>query len=176
MKTDRREFLTGSLGALGGIAAWSGLSTATKGTAAGVQVATFVADITPPLGEALNFGFSPPVARIEHPLLAKGMVLRDSGGTYVLCTLDWCEIHNDSWELFRRKIGKATGTPPSHVTVHTLHQHTAPAYETEAQEILNRSRGMPAGKGLEFLEEAATRTAAAVEKVTRWRSVTTAAG
>src|SRR5260370_39376312 len=98
------------------------------------------------------------------------MILRDAGGTYVLCALDWCEIHNDSYELFRQKIAKVAGTSPSRVAVQTLHQHTAPAYDTNTQQILNRSRGAPPQQGLEFLEEAATRTAAAVEKATtEWR-------
>jgi hypothetical protein len=97
-------------------------------------------------------------------LLAKGIVLRDAGGAYVLCALDWCEIHNGSYELFRQKIAKAARTSPSRVAVQTLHQHTAPAYDTETQQILNKIQAASPWKGLEFLEEAATQTAAAVEK------------
>jgi len=141
-------------------------------TEAGVKVATFVADVTPPLGEPLGFTYTA-TRVVEHPLLAKGIVLRDGGGTYVLCALDWCEIHNGSYELFRQKIAKAAGTSPSRVAVQTLHQHTAPAYDTETQQILNAARGIPSQKGLEFLEEAATRTAAAVAKaMTQGRTVT----
>ena len=44
----------------------------------GLRVAAFVADITPPVGEPLVGGFCRPVATIEHPLLAKGVVLQDA--------------------------------------------------------------------------------------------------
>ncbi len=173
MKTDRRRFLTGSLATLGSIAARTSAPARPKGAVrADAQITTFAADVTPPFGEPLGFTY-PPTRVAEHPLLAKGMVLRDAGGTYVLCALDWCEIHNDSYELFRQKIAKAAGTSPSRVAVQTLHQHTAPAYDTNAQQILNKIQAASPQKGLEFLEEAATGTAAAVEKATTvWRDLT----
>ena len=64
------------------------------------QVAPFVADVTPRLGDTLVFGLDADstVAVIEHPLLAKGVVLRDAGGTYVLCALDWCTLGTDAYE------------------------------------------------------------------------------
>jgi hypothetical protein len=174
MKTHRRDFLAGSLATLGNFMTPASSSTYVSGAMQGeAQIAPFVADVTPPLGEPLVFGLSPPTSVIEHPLLAKGIVLRDSGGTYVLGAVDWTEIHNDSYELFRREIARAARTSPSRVAIHTLHQHTAPAYDTDMQRILNRRQGAPAGKGLEFLEEAVARTAAAVEKATaQWRGLT----
>jgi hypothetical protein len=173
MKTDRRGFLAGSLATLGSFSALGNPTgeAAPPGTAVGVELATFTADITPPLGEPLVFT-CPPVKTIEHPLVAKGVVLRDAGGTYVLCALDWCEIHSGSHHLFLEKIAKAAGTTPSRVAVQTLHQHTAPAYDSDAQRILNKADGASPEKGLEFLEEAATRTAAAVGKAANWKSVT----
>lgn len=172
MNTDRRGFLAGSLAALGSLSALNHAdSEAAPGPASGIELATFVADITPPMGEPLVFT-CPPVRTIEYPLMAKGVVLRDAGGTYVLCALDWCEIHSDSYNLFREKIAKAAGTTPSRVAVQTLHQHTAPAYDTNAQQLLNKADGAPPQKGLEFLEEAATRTAAAVGKAADWKTVT----
>jgi hypothetical protein len=172
MKTDRRGFLAGSLATLGSFAA-RGNALAEPGAEpeTGVQIATYVADITPPLGEPLVFT-CPPTKVIEHPLLAKGIVLRDAGGTYVLCALDWCEIHSATHDLFREKIASAAGVPVSHVAVQTLHQHTAPAYDTDAQQMLNKLQGDPPEKGLEFVEVAATRTAAAVgQAAAQWRSV-----
>src|SRR5262245_61254412 len=85
------------------------------------QVAPFVADVTPRTGDTLLFGLdaNSTVAVIEHPLLAKGVVLRDAGGTYVLCALDWCTLGNDAYDLFRARIAQAAGTSPSHVAVHT---------------------------------------------------------
>ena len=57
MKTDRRGFLAGSLATLGSFAA-RGDATLPPGAGpeAGVQVATFVADITTPIGEPLAPG------------------------------------------------------------------------------------------------------------------------
>ena len=173
MQFDRRRFLRGSLITLGSLAARFDAPAQAEGAAkAGAEVTTFTADVTPPPGEPLGFTYAP-TRVVEHPLLAKGIVLRDAGGTYVLCALDWCEIHNGSYELFRQKIARAARTSPSRVAVQTLHQHTAPAYNTETQQILNKIQGASPRKGLEFLEEAATQTAAAVEKATvQWKSLT----
>ena len=41
-----------------------------------LRVATFRCDVTPPLGEAIYSSYRP-LATIEHPLLAKGVVLDD---------------------------------------------------------------------------------------------------
>ena len=105
------------------------------GSQSAFQVAPFVADVTPRLGDTLVFGLDADstVAVIEHPLLAKGVVLRDAGGTYVLCALDWCALGNDAYDLFRDRIAQAAGTSPSHVAVHTVQQHTAPGMDLNAQ-------------------------------------------
>ena len=57
--TTRREFVVGSLTALG--AAASEVGTAPAATAQeGLELATFVADITPPIGEPLCGGLDKP--------------------------------------------------------------------------------------------------------------------
>ena len=43
---------------------------------ASLRVAVFECDVTPPLGEPVYSGYQP-LAVIEHPLLAKGIVLDD---------------------------------------------------------------------------------------------------
>ena len=63
------------------------------GHAAELRVATFTCDLTPPLG-SLSFPSMKPLENIEHPLLAKGIVLDDGQHRYVLCAVDWCEICN----------------------------------------------------------------------------------
>src|SRR5688500_3903342 len=67
------------------------------------ELATFTADVSPPLGQRVCVGFIPAFTEIEHPLLAKGIVLRDSGGTYVLCAIDFEGHCNDSYDLFRSR-------------------------------------------------------------------------
>ena len=78
---------------------------------AAVQIATFLADITPALGEVIDCGLSPEsrARLIEHPLHAKGVVLKDAGGVYVLCAFDWESINNDAHDFVRQKLADAAG-------------------------------------------------------------------
>jgi len=71
-----------------------------------LRVATFQCDVTPPLGEAIYSSYLP-LATVEHPLLAKGIVLDDGRRRYVLCAVDWCELCNSTHTLFRRKMAEA---------------------------------------------------------------------
>jgi hypothetical protein len=72
MTTDRRRFLASSLGTLGSFAARANAGVQTMGEAkARAQIASFVADVTPFLGQSMDTGLSPPVSTIEHPLMAK---------------------------------------------------------------------------------------------------------
>ena len=100
-----------------------------------LRMATFQCDITPPVGKPIGLGFIAPAETVEHPLLAKGVVLKDAGGTYVLCAIDWMEVHNDSYDFLREQIAMAAGTTVSCVAVHCLHQHTAPAIDSSTQRI-----------------------------------------
>lgn len=130
----------------------------------GLEVATFRADVTPPAGEALDCGFDPPVSEVEHPLLAKGVVLRNGGETCVLCAVDWGGLCNDAHDLFRERVALAAGTGPSQVAVQCLHQHTAPAIDSNAQRVLEGVTGAPLHAGPGFLEAAAERVAEAVRR------------
>ena len=100
-----------------------------------LSVRSFEVQITPPIGQPIGMGFVEYARSVEHPLLAKGLVLRDEGGTYVLCTLDLMEIHNETYDVLRQMIGKAAGTAESRVALHVLHQHTAPALDETAQRL-----------------------------------------
>lgn len=100
-----------------------------------LRVATFSADITPPLGQPVGLGFIPILKTAEHPLLARGILLKDSGVSCAICTLDWMEVHNESYDFLREAIGEAAGVPASNVALQSLHQHTAPAMSTAAQRL-----------------------------------------
>src|SRR5437899_2816453 len=143
------------------------------GSQSSFQVAPFVADVTPRLGDTLVFGLDPDstVAGIDHPLLAKGVVLRDAGGTCVLCALDWMCLGNDAYDLMRARIAQAAGTSPSRVVVHTVQQHTAPGVDLNAQRLLDREQDAPRCTNPEFFEAATERVAAAVHGA-EWRRVT----
>jgi hypothetical protein len=100
-----------------------------------LHIATFQCDITPPINQPIGLGFIPLPKTVEHPLMAKGVVLKDAGGIYVLCAIDWMEVHNDSYDFLREQIALAADTTISRVAVHCLHQHTAPAIDSTAQRI-----------------------------------------
>lgn len=129
---------------------------------AGLELAPFVADITPPLGEGVGIGFIREQVTIEHPLYARGVVLRDEGGVYVLCALDLCGLCGDSYDMFREKIAAAAGTKSGRVAVQSLHQHTAPVYDANARRHLYRNEPEKLEHGLNFARESADNVATAV--------------
>jgi hypothetical protein len=132
--------------------------------AAGVlRLATFQCDVTPPLGELL---YVLPLATIEHPLLAKGVILDDGAQRIVLCAVDWCTMRNATHTLFQTKVAIAATTKRSHVAIHCVHQHTAPSHDASAQELLNQQENRPQNRDLESLDEITDRLAAAVRQAT----------
>ncbi len=129
--------------------------------AAPLGVATFQADVTLPLGDLL---YSEPLATVEHPLLAKGVVLDDGSKRYVLCAVDWCTLGECAHAAFRTKIAAAAGAEPSCVAVHCVHQHTAPPFDGGAQELLEKQKDPPEYRSLETLDEITDRVAEAVKQ------------
>jgi hypothetical protein len=157
--------------AVGFVVAWCGLAllwtlpfSAARASEEGLRVAAFVADITPPLNEPLVGGLCRPVATIEHRLLAKGVVLRDAGGTYVLCSLDLCALCNGSYERYREAIAEAAGTSASHVDLHEVQQHTASLIDIDAQQLLERQEKPPTICTAQYLDAAMRSTASAVRQ------------
>jgi len=132
--------------------------------AAELRVATFRCDVTPPLGFLTYPPTFKPLEKIEHPLLAKGIVLDDGGHRYVLCAIDWCGICNSTYDLFRRKVAEGAGTDPTRVAVHTIHQHTAPLADNGAYRLLLETNDPPACPDLKFFETMADRVGAAVRQ------------
>ena len=127
---DLRRLLT-----LGLIAASLASGTSLPAEMAGTtRVATFCCDMTPPLGEPLIGGDR--LSVVEQPLLAKGIVLQSGDRRYVLCAIDWCELNNGSHDAMQEAIAEAAGTQPCYVAVQTVHQHTAPLVDMDAQKLL----------------------------------------
>lgn len=148
----------GTSGLAAGLASAASFMSAAE--ASGLRVATFRCDVTPPLGHRL---YPTPLATVEHPLYAKGIVLEDGLRRYVLCAIDWCVLSNSSHLLLRRKMANAAGTDMSRVAVQCVHQHTAPVIDGCAQKLLEQVEDPPAFTNLKFLEEKAERLAAAVK-------------
>lgn len=128
-----------------------------------LRAAPFRSDVTPPLGFPSYPSFKP-LATVEHPLLAKGVVFDDGRRRYVLCAFDWCVCSNSSRLLFQRKIAEAAATDVDAVAVHMVHQHTAPIIDADAQRILDAVDGAPPYLDLAFLDDAADRLADAVKE------------
>jgi hypothetical protein len=100
-----------------------------------LRVATFCCDVTPWLGEPLVWAVK--LAKVEEPLLAKGIVLADGTNRYVLCALDWCLLGNDSELSFRQTLAGAVGTEPRRVAIQCIHQHAAPYADEGAHRLLD---------------------------------------
>ncbi len=131
--------------------------------AAGLRVATFCCDVSPPLGQAIYSSYKP-LETIEFPLLAKGIVLDDGARRYVLCAIDWCELQDSSHAMFRTKMAEAAGTVSTRVAVHTVHQHTAPMVNAGASRLLARVANPPPYPNETYFEKVADRVAAAVKE------------
>ena len=128
-----------------------------------LRIATFSCDVTPPVdGHPLIWVTA--VKEVETPLLAKGIVLDDGQERYVLCALDWCGLCNSSHDLVRDKIAAAAGVDAKHVAVHTLHQHTAPYTDGDAQRLLDQFDDLPLYVDFEFLDQVTDRLAEAVRQ------------
>lgn len=103
-----------------------------------LQIATFAADVTIPIGHRC-MGILPTKAKeIVDPLETRGLVITGSGKPVVLVAVDWCEIRNGAYDEWRDTIARAAQTTRERVMVCSLHQHDAPVCDKEAQELLDR--------------------------------------
>jgi hypothetical protein len=101
---------------------------------AGLRVAVFDIDATPPIGSHMAYD---PVTNVwDLGLRARGIVLLGAEAPIVLCALDWIGIANEAHDAFRSALADAAGTTPARVAIHTLHQHDAPECDFGAERIL----------------------------------------
>src|SRR3954467_6792761 len=105
-----------------------------------LRLSTFGADVTPPLGHPLMGGGIAPAKEVVDPLYAHGFVLQGAGKPVAFVGLDWCEVRNGAYELFRSKIAKAVGTDSVRVMLCSLHQHDTPVADLEAQELMEKHK------------------------------------
>ena len=101
---------------------------------AGVKVATFDVDATPPLGSAMAYDIAKRLD--ELTLRCRGIVITGSGQPIVLCAVDWIGIANEGHDAFRTALAQAAGTTPDRVAVHVLHQHDAPGCDFTAERLV----------------------------------------
>ena len=75
-----------------------------------LQLATFRADVTPPIGDGPCVGFMPKVESVEHRLEVRGIVLRANGQTFVIAALDYQGLCNSSDDEFRHRMAERSAT------------------------------------------------------------------
>lgn len=105
--------------------------------AADFRLATFSADVTPPLGHACMAGGILPAKEVIDPLFARGVVLLGSDAPLVFCAVDWCELRNGAYRHWREGLASAAGTTVERVFLSTVHQHDTPVADIEAQALLD---------------------------------------
>jgi hypothetical protein len=128
-----------------------------------LHLATFQADVTPPLGHPLCGGWIEPVRGVDDPLRALGVVLLGAGAPVVLCAVDWCGVRNDANLAWRQALAKAAHTTPERVAVHCVHPHNTPFADTEAERLLESVAGAPPSLDLKFFDRAVQQSADALK-------------
>jgi hypothetical protein len=126
-----------------------------------LRIATFEADVTPPIGAPLCDALVPPAKQIDDPLFARGLILF-ADKPIVLCALDWVGIGNRGHDAFRDALAKAAGTTRDRVCVHCLHQHDAPGFDPLADKLLAPFNLQNRLYDTDFSRKAMDRVAAAV--------------
>lgn len=124
------------------------------------HLATFSADVTPPLGHPLCGGWIEPARAVDDPLKALGVVLLGKGKPVVLCVFDWVALRNDAHLAVRQALADAAHTTLDHVTVHAVHPHNAPFADVAAQKLLDDVKGPPS-LDLKFFDKVVKDVAAA---------------
>ncbi len=127
-----------------------------------LKVAPFRCDVTPPLGTPWYPSYKP-LDTIEHPLLAKGIIIDSAKNRYVLCAIDWCEIANRSYSRLCELIVNTVKTDLHAVFVHTVHQHTAPMCDEDAFDIIATLPNPPPWPKKEVFKEIFNRIAHSVK-------------
>ena len=102
-----------------------------------LRLGTFATDVTIPLGHRCMGILDAKAQRIDDPLEARGFVLLGPDSPVVFVALDWCEVRNGAYDLWRDTLAAAAKTTRERVLVCSLHQHDAPVIDTEAQSLLD---------------------------------------
>jgi hypothetical protein len=161
-KLSRRGFMA-AVPALGAAAGTTAVARAggERESSSKLWAATFVCDVTPPLGSPLPECRPPVAASADISLLAKGVVITDGNTRYALCAFDYCELRLGAYDAFRRAIANALGVNELHIEVHSLHPHNAPLYDANAELLVELAPSPPHTTDLEFVGVASARVASA---------------
>jgi hypothetical protein len=158
MNPTRREVLAAAVAISGGISPAFGGTAEPK-----LTLSTFITEITPPIGHPCMGGGIAPVKEIIDPLFAHGFVLQGVGKPVAFVALDWCEVRNGAYGLFRDKLAKQLDTEPARVLLCCIHQHDTPIADLEAQQLLEQHKAKGAICDIPFVEKTAGRVADAAK-------------
>jgi hypothetical protein len=125
------------------------------------HLATFTADVTPPIGHPLCGGWILEARAVDDPLFAHGVVLLGMGEPVVLCAVDWCGLRNDAHLAWRQALAKAAHTTTANVAVQTVHPHNAPFADTGAEKLIEQAPKPSPSLDLKFFEQIVGRVAEA---------------
>jgi hypothetical protein len=128
-----------------------------------LHLATFSADVTPPLGHPLCGGWIEPVRGFDEPLEIVGVVLLGAGAPVVLAAVDWTGLRNEAYRIWREALADAAHTVPENVALHCVHPHNAPFADTEAQKLMAQVPGGPPILDLKFYDKVVNASADAVK-------------
>lgn len=160
----RREALAALAACVGGVVASSSCAAAADKPAARFRLATFSVDVTPPLGHPLLAGWRDAAKKIGDPLFARGVVLLGPDRPVVLAAVDWCELRNDAYDLWRQALAEAAGTDAQRVLLSSVHQHDTPYADITAQKLLDAAGMKGAMFDPAFQEQTVKRVADALRK------------
>lgn len=132
-----------------------------------LRIATFEADVTPPIGAVLCHNNVPPAKEIVDPLTARGVVLWAGDGPIVLCAVDWVGIGNEAHDAWRDGLARAAGTTRERVAVHVVHQHDTPGVDYTSERFLAEHGISGAMFDIEPAVNALNRVARAVSEAAR---------
>lgn len=128
-----------------------------------LKLASFAVDATPPQGSPLCFSYVPPVNAVDDPLSARGVVLLPpEQKPIVLAVVDWVGNYNGGYDAWREALAKAAGTDVNRVTMHTLHQHDAPALDITTEALLAKHGAGGASSNVEHAQLVIANCAAAL--------------
>src|SRR5437588_7217779 len=98
------------------LAALFASQSATGAADAGLKIATFDVDATPPVGSMM--AYDKVLRQDDLALRCRGVAVLGAGEPIVLCALDWIGIANEGHDAFRAALAQAAGTSPQRVAVH----------------------------------------------------------
>jgi len=127
------------------------------------RLATFHADVTPPIGHPLLGGPWKPATSVRDPLRALGFVLLSDELPIVFVAVDWCEIRGESHDRWRHALAEAADTTPERVLLTSVHQHDAPLADRAAQRYLSAHGLDGALMDVKFAERTIRRVARTLE-------------